>query len=90
MINLIQGLIDKGFAYVSKNGVYFSVLKFKEYGKLSKKKIEELIAGARVEVDETKNDPVDFALWKFADDRSDMGIVRGEKEDLVGTLNVLQ
>lgn len=68
MINLIQGLIDKGFAYISKNGVYFSVLKFKEYGKLSKKKIEELIAGARVEVDETKNDPVDFALWKFAND----------------------
>jgi cysteinyl-tRNA synthetase len=68
MINLIQGLIDKGFAYVSKNGVYFSVLKFKKYGKLSKKKIEELIVGARVEVDETKNDPVDFALWKLADD----------------------
>ena len=68
MINLIQGLVDKGFAYISKNGVYFSVLKFKEYGKLSKKKIEELIAGARVEIDETKRDPVDFALWKFADD----------------------
>lgn len=68
MINLIKGLIDKGFAYTSKNGVYFSVLKFREYGKLSKKKTEELIAGARVEVDETKNDPVDFALWKFADD----------------------
>jgi cysteinyl-tRNA synthetase len=68
MIDLIQGLINKKFAYISKNGVYFSVLKFKEYGKLSKKKIEELIAGARVEVDETKKDPVDFALWKFADD----------------------
>ena len=68
MINLIQGLIDKGFAYVSKNGVYFSVLKFKDYGKLSKKKIEELISGARVEVDETKKDPADFALWKFADE----------------------
>jgi cysteinyl-tRNA synthetase len=68
MINLIQGLIDKGYAYISKNGVYFSVLKFREYGKLSKKRIEELIAGARVEVDETKNDPVDFALWKFAND----------------------
>ncbi|MDE1769101.1 MAG: cysteine--tRNA ligase [Thaumarchaeota archaeon] len=68
MINLIQGLIDKGFAYVSKNGVYFSVLKFKDYGKLSKKKIEELISGARIEVDETKKDPTDFALWKFADE----------------------
>jgi cysteinyl-tRNA synthetase len=68
IINLIKELINKEFAYISKNGVYFSVLKFREYGKLSKKKIEELIAGARVEVDEAKNDPVDFALWKFADD----------------------
>lgn len=66
MINLILGLIEKGFAYVSDNGVYFSVLKFKSYGKLSKKKTEELISGARVEVDETKKDPLDFALWKFA------------------------
>jgi cysteinyl-tRNA synthetase len=53
---------------VSKNGVYFSVLKFKEYGKLSKKKTDELVSGARVEVDETKKDPLDFALWKFSDD----------------------
>ena len=68
MINLIHGLIDKGFAYVSKNGVYFAVLKFKEYGKLSKKKTEDLISGARVEVDETKKDPLDFALWKFSDE----------------------
>jgi cysteinyl-tRNA synthetase len=68
MIELIQVLIDKGFAYISKNGVYFAVLKFKEYGKLSKKKIEELISGARVEVDETKKDPLDFALWKFSDE----------------------
>ncbi|MGI0075567.1 MAG: cysteine--tRNA ligase, partial [Nitrosotalea sp.] len=68
MIDLIKGLTDKGFAYVSKNGVYFSVLKFKEYGKLSKKKTDELISGARVEVDETKKDPLDFALWKFSDD----------------------
>lgn len=68
MISLISGLIDKGFAYVSKNGVYFAVLKFKEYGKLSKKKTDELISGARVEVDETKKDPLDFALWKFSED----------------------
>ncbi|MDE1724778.1 MAG: class I tRNA ligase family protein, partial [Thaumarchaeota archaeon] len=44
MIDLIKGLIDKGFAYVSKNGVYFSVLKFNGYGKLSKKHVEELVA----------------------------------------------
>ncbi len=68
MIDLIKTLIDKQFAYVSKNGVYFSVSKFHEYGKLSKKKTDELISGARVEVDETKKDPLDFALWKFADD----------------------
>jgi len=68
MIELVKSLIEKNFAYVSKNGVYFSVSKFKEYGKLSKKKIEDLISGARIEVDETKNDPLDFALWKFASD----------------------
>ncbi|HYL67445.1 MAG TPA: cysteine--tRNA ligase [Nitrosopumilaceae archaeon] len=69
MIDLIKSLIEKNFAYVSKNGVYFSVSKFKEYGKLSKKKIEDLVSGARIEVDETKNDPLDFALWKFASDQ---------------------
>lgn len=68
MINLIQALVDKKIAYVSPNGVYFSVSKFSQYGRLSKKKIDDLISGARVEIDETKNDPLDFALWKFADD----------------------
>jgi len=68
MIELIKNLIEKNFAYVSKNGVYFSVSKFREYGKLSKKKTEDLVSGARIEVDETKNDPLDFALWKFASD----------------------
>ncbi len=69
MINLIKDLIGKEMAYVSNNGVYFTVSKFKDYGKLSKKKIDELISGARVEVDETKHDPLDFALWKFSDDQ---------------------
>ena len=68
MIDLIKDLINKSYAYVSKNGVYFSVEKFKEYGKLSKKKIDDLLSGARIEVDETKNDPLDFALWKFSDE----------------------
>ncbi|MGY5142850.1 MAG: cysteine--tRNA ligase, partial [Nitrosopumilus sp.] len=54
-------------AYVSKNGVYFSVEKFSGYGKLSKKKIEELQSGSRIEVDEAKKDPLDFAIWKFSD-----------------------
>ncbi|MDE1764850.1 MAG: cysteine--tRNA ligase [Thaumarchaeota archaeon] len=68
MIGLIKTLIEKKFAYVSSNGVYFSVSKFPEYGKLSKKKTDELVSGARVEVDETKKDPLDFALWKFANE----------------------
>ena len=66
MINLISDLVTKEIAYVTKNGVYFSVLKFSEYGKLSKKNIEELESGSRIEVDESKNNPLDFALWKFS------------------------
>ena len=64
MIDVIQTLIDKGFAYVIDGDVYYSVRKFNGYGELSGKNIEELEAGARVEVDERKNDPLDFALWK--------------------------
>jgi len=68
MINLIRNLVDKDIAYVSKNGVYFRVSKFPEYGKLSKKKIDDLESGARVEIDESKDSPFDFALWKFSDE----------------------
>jgi len=68
MQNLIDDLVKKEVAYVSKNGVYFSVLKFPEYGKLSKKKIDDLLSGARVEVDEAKNNPLDFALWKLSNE----------------------
>ena len=67
MHNLISNLVDKKCAYLTKNGVYFSVSKFSEYGKLSKKKTGDLVAGARVMVDEEKNDPLDFALWKFSE-----------------------
>ena len=67
MIKLIQELINKESAYVSKNGIYFRVSKFSEYGKLSKKKIEDLESGARIEIDESKESPLDFALWKFSD-----------------------
>ena len=66
MQNLISNLVDKKYAYITKNGVYFSVSKFTEYGKLSKKKIDDLISGARVAVDEEKSNPIDFALWKFS------------------------
>ncbi len=68
MINLIQNLVDKKIAYVTKNGVYFAITKFSDYGKLSKKKIDELISGSRIQVDEEKNNPLDFALWKFSDE----------------------
>ena len=67
IIEFIKKLIDKGIAYASENGVYFSVSKFPEYGKLSKKKIDELKSGSRIQVDETKKDPLDFAIWKFSD-----------------------
>jgi len=67
MQNLISNLVDKKYAYVTKNGVYFSVSKFTEYGKLSKKKTDDLVSGARVAVDEEKNNPIDFALWKFSE-----------------------
>jgi len=66
MLDLIKRLIDKGHAYVSDGDVYFSVRSFPTYGQLSGKNIDELLEGARVEVDERKKDPLDFALWKNA------------------------
>jgi len=67
IIKLIEKLIEKNIAYASKNGVYFEVTKFPGYGKLSKKKIDELQSGARVEIDESKKSPLDFAVWKLSD-----------------------
>lgn len=64
MINMISLLIEKGHAYVVDGDVYYKVRSFKEYGKLSKKNIEELEVGARVAIDERKKDALDFALWK--------------------------
>ena len=62
---MIQTLMDKGYAYAPGNGdVYYRVGKFAGYGKLSRKKIEDLQIGARIEVDEAKDDPLDFVLWK--------------------------
>lgn len=66
MIDIIKGLEDKGLAYQAGNDVFFSVRKFEDYGKLSGKNIEELESGARIDVMETKKDPLDFVLWKGA------------------------
>ena len=64
MIKMINELIDKGFAYENNKHVYFEVKKFSDYGKLSNKKIEDLIAGSRVEVSDNKKNSEDFVLWK--------------------------
>ena len=66
MIDFIQALIDKGAAYNVDGNVYFNIEAAKGYGKLSKKNIEDLISGARVEVSQEKKNPLDFALWKKA------------------------
>jgi len=64
MIKMISELISKDFAYENKGHVYFEVKKFNDYGKLSNKKLEDLIAGSRVEISENKKNPEDFVLWK--------------------------
>ena len=66
IIDLADTLIKKGFAYEVEGDVYYSVEKFKDYGKLSHKNIEELKSGARVEVSDKKKNPLDFALWKHS------------------------
>lgn len=66
IIDMISVLIDKGYAYELNGDVYFSVEKFKGYGKLSGRKLEDMMAGARIEVNESKHNPMDFALWKAA------------------------
>ena len=64
IIEFVKTLVDKGYAYEVDGDVYFSTRKFKEYGKLSKQNLEDLDAGARIEVGEKKKDPLDFVLWK--------------------------
>jgi len=65
--SMVKGLIEKGFAYAASNGdVYFRVTRDKDYGKLSGRKLDDMQAGARIEVEEAKEHPMDFALWKAA------------------------
>ncbi|MCF7894649.1 MAG: cysteine--tRNA ligase [Candidatus Omnitrophica bacterium] len=65
MVDYIKRLIDKGYAYATDTGVYFEVRKFKQYGKLSGQKIDDIRPSVRIESDENKRDPLDFALWKM-------------------------
>jgi cysteinyl-tRNA synthetase len=66
IIEMVNRLVNKGYAYVVDNDVYFSVERFDRYGQLSGRKLDDMIAGARIEVDEKKRNPLDFALWKGA------------------------
>jgi cysteinyl-tRNA synthetase len=66
IIKMIQGLIDKGFAYPMDGDVYFRVLNDKQYGKLSGRRVDDMQAGSRIDVDDRKESPMDFALWKSA------------------------
>ena len=61
---MLSNLINKGFAYEENQHIYFEVKKFKDYGKLSNKNLDELIAGSRVEVSDNKKNSQDFILWK--------------------------
>jgi len=66
MIKNIEKLIKKDYAYITSSGVYFNVRKFKEYGKLSGQKIQQMLEGVRIEPQEDKRESLDFALWKFS------------------------
>lgn len=67
IIEFVERLIEKGYAYKTKKGdVYYSVRKFKEYGKLSHRNVDDMLNGVRIELEEGKKDPIDFALWKSA------------------------
>jgi cysteinyl-tRNA synthetase len=66
IVTMIEGLIAKGFAYEADGDVYFRVRAFEDYGKLSGRNVDDMVSGARIEIDERKEDPLDFALWKAA------------------------
>ncbi len=66
IVDMISGLVEKGFVYEVEGDVYFEVRTFRGYGQLSGRNLEELLSGARIEIDPRKKDPMDFALWKTA------------------------
>ena len=91
MIEMIKTLIDKGYAYDADGTVYYRTRKFKDYGKLSKKNIDDLEAGHRdikVAGEESKEDPLDFVLWKPKKKENLHGHHHGVTEDRDGILNV--
>lgn len=77
IIDLVQTLIDKGYAYAVNGDVYYRTKKFADYGKLSHQPIDELQAGARIDVNDVKEDPLDFALWKAAKPGEPIGTLPG-------------
>ena len=91
IIEFIQGLIQKEAAYAASNGdVYFSVISDEDYGKLSGRKLDDMQAGARIEVGEAKDHPMDFALWKAPSRVRFRGTARGARDVPAGTSNARQ
>ena len=85
IVEIIGGLIDRGYAYAVEGDVYFRVRRFDDYGKLSHRSVDDLQAGARVEIDERKEDVLDFALWKSQKPGEPRGTAPGGKADRAGT-----
>lgn len=83
-LEIIENLDKKGYTYKTSDGIYFDVSKFKEYGQLSGQSLEEKKAGARIEVDTEKNNPQDFALWKFLTGDNEKHIMKWESNYGVG------
>lgn len=90
IIDLIKILVDKGYAYEVQGDVYFRTRKFKGYGKLIKQSIDDLMSGARIDVNDIKEDPLDFALWKSAKEGEPFWESPWGKEDRDGISNVRQ
>lgn len=90
IIDMIKTLVDKGYAYVVDGDVYFKTSKFEEYGKLSGHRLEDLELGARIEVDERKENAMDFACGRPKNRVSLRGTVRGGRADRGGILSVRQ